>query len=83
MLYNIRLTCVIDNLIPAITLPGGISGIFSGLKVFVSWNLKKKKKVTYSQLKSAYNISKSPLEEKCWILKRMHSSLNLEKLLTP
>lgn len=39
-------TSVIDNLIPTIPLPGCISGIFPGLKVSVSYNLKKKTRHT-------------------------------------
>ena len=30
------LTCVVDDLVPAVTLPGCVSDVFSGLKIFVS-----------------------------------------------
>lgn len=39
VLWNMWPTGVIDNLIPTVSLPGCISGIFPGLKVFVSLNL--------------------------------------------
>lgn len=46
-------TGVIDNLIPTVSLPGCISGIFPGLKVFVSLNLIEK---ADRQLLSTYSL---------------------------